>query len=656
MRRCLTCASEYPNDLAFCPKDGAPLTTASRAAVGTEPTLGVSTGSVAPLSSPRSQAPYMTPPRADGIAPTAIAAIAATTPQPASLSVPSSTGAGGLPSRPPSAAGRATGGASPATATSPLELGPQSVELVGQVIGERYRVVRKLGEGGMGEVFECHHVYIEKRVALKLLRREILSNAEAVTRFHQEARAASSIGHRNIVDIDDFGHLTDGRVYLAMEYLDGESLADLMRRGMELPRALRIMEQVCRGLEAAHAKGIVHRDMKPENVFLARLEGGEDLVKILDFGIAKVAGTDGSGSNLTRTGTIFGTPNYMSPEQALGRALDPRSDIYSVGIILYELFVGVVPFRAESFMGILSLHITAQPVPPRVQAPERHISADIERIILRAIDKEPSQRFGTMGELADALHALAGGLAGDALERTAPRTDRSSSRSGPAQSAATPNDRLQDDELEDEAPPPRRASLWLTVLAMVAVAVGVIAWKATGRRATPAASETAPTAGGRHPAAPQLPPTVAPDVEPASAQSAPLMVSSAPPGADVYHQRRLMGHTPLLVELPTAAGGRPHATDLRRLRFTLPGYTDAEVEVGPHQTKLHVTLEPVAAAPADPTPPRDGGKDGRAPAAREPSPRNGRSTPRTVPTPAPGPTAPTQGPELYERLDSLPPP
>src|SRR5262245_52604961 len=180
---------------------------------------------------------------------------------------------------------------------------------VGKVLADRYKVLRKLGEGGMGEVYEAQHVYIEKRFAIKLLRKEIMTNQEAVTRFYQEARAASAIGHENIVEIDDFGHLPDGRAYLAMEYLERQSLAEAAREPMRLERALEVTCQVCRGLAAAHAKGIIHRDMKPENVFLVREPSGREIAKILDFGIAKVSGADAHGNpNLTRTGTVFGTP------------------------------------------------------------------------------------------------------------------------------------------------------------------------------------------------------------------------------------------------------------------------------------------------------------------------------------------------------------
>jgi len=276
-------------------------------------------------------------------------------------------------------------------------------DLVGQVLADRYRIIKLLGEGGMGQVYEAQHVNINKRFAIKLLRPEIVSNAEAVQRFRQEAWSASSIGHDNIIEIDDFATLPNGSVYLAMEYLGGASLAERMKLPppLELGEALDIFVQVARGLSAAHDKAIIHRDMKPENIFLAE-KHGRLVVKILDFGIAKVSGAEGSQS-LTRTGSIFGTPHYMSPEQALGKSLDHRSDIYSVGVIMYEVFTGRVPFEAESFMGILTKHITSEPRRPTEVAPDRQIPDEIEQIIMKAMAKDSADRYATMVDLQNDL-------------------------------------------------------------------------------------------------------------------------------------------------------------------------------------------------------------------------------------------------------------
>ncbi len=277
--------------------------------------------------------------------------------------------------------------------------------LIGEVIDGRYRVTKKLGEGGMGEVYAAEHVHIEKRVAIKLLRREIVTNEEALARFAQEARSASSIGHENIIRIEDFGKIPDGRVYLCMELLDGAQLKELAeQQALSAIQLLDILIQTGMGLGAAHQKGVVHRDMKPENIFVTRDVHGREIPKLLDFGIAKVSGADGQ-NHLTRTGTIFGTPFYMSPEQALGQAVDHRADIYAMGVIMYELFSGSLPFSGESFMGILTKHITAEPPPIEHVAQQngRVLVPGIAEVIERCMKKDPDHRFQTMRELVQAL-------------------------------------------------------------------------------------------------------------------------------------------------------------------------------------------------------------------------------------------------------------
>jgi serine/threonine protein kinase len=292
----------------------------------------------------------------------------------------------------------------------------QAPSLVGEVLDGRYRIKSKLGEGGMGEVYAAEHVHIEKRFAIKLLRPEIVSNPEAVTRFRQEARSSSSIGHRNIIAIEDFGQLADGRIYMCMELLNGAALNDMITQPMAIDRLLNILIQTGHGLAAAHAKGIVHRDMKPENIFVTIGANGEDIPKILDFGIAKVAGNDGQ-NHLTRTGTIFGTPFYMAPEQALGNPVDARTDIYAVGVIMYECFSGSLPFQGDSFMGILTQHITMEPEPVAQRAAKagRHMPPGLAEIITRCMQKNPAQRFTVMDELVNALIQIYRGIVGPGM-------------------------------------------------------------------------------------------------------------------------------------------------------------------------------------------------------------------------------------------------
>ncbi|HET7500028.1 MAG TPA: serine/threonine-protein kinase, partial [Kofleriaceae bacterium] len=292
----------------------------------------------------------------------------------------------------------------------------ESPSLIGQILDGRYRIIRKLGEGGMGEVFAAEHVHIEKRFAIKLLRPEIVSNAEAVTRFRQEARSSSSIGHRNIIAIEDFGQLADGRIYMCMELLNGAALNDMITQPIGVDRLLNILIQTGHGLAAAHAKGIIHRDMKPENIFVTIGPNGEDIPKLLDFGIAKVSGNDGQ-NHLTRTGTIFGTPFYMAPEQALGNAVDARTDIYAVGVIMYECFAGSLPFQGDSFMGILTQHITMDPEPVAQRAAKagRALPPGLADVITRCMQKNPAQRFSTMDELVNVLVQIYRGVVGPGM-------------------------------------------------------------------------------------------------------------------------------------------------------------------------------------------------------------------------------------------------
>ncbi len=343
-------------------------------------------------------------------------------------------GSTGGPQAPGSSSNLPAAGSSNEMAHAPADGAEAS--LVGEVLDGRYRVVKKLGEGGMGEVYAAEHIHIEKKVAIKLLRPEIVSNAEAVTRFRQEARSASSIGHRNIIGIDDFGQLKDGRIYLCMELLAGAPLNDLIKESLSQERLLNILIQTGHGLAAAHAKNIVHRDMKPENIFVTQING-EDVPKLLDFGIAKVAGQDGS-NNLTRTGTIFGTPYYMAPEQALGQAIDARVDVYAMGVIMYEVFAGSLPFQGESFMGILTQHITTDPEPVAQRAAKagKTLPGGVAEIITKSLAKDPDHRFRSMDELVNALigvyRTIQGAGMSSYMEAFAPKTGMMAAAPGPS--------------------------------------------------------------------------------------------------------------------------------------------------------------------------------------------------------------------------------
>jgi eukaryotic-like serine/threonine-protein kinase len=283
--------------------------------------------------------------------------------------------------------------------------------MIGTLAAGRYRVLKLLGEGGMGQVYLAEHVAIEKRVALKVLRAEYATRGEIVTRFQQEAISASRIKHPNVLDVFDFGQLEDGCFFLAMEFLEGNDLADELtrRRVLDAAMGIRIAMQICRALAAAHANGVVHRDMKPENVFLQRTADGEEIVKIVDFGIAQLRSKDTAvvetKRRLTRTGMIFGTPEYMAPEQAGGKHADLRSDIYSVGIIMYEMFTGAVPFTGETFLGVLAKHLSDPTPLMNAVYPDISISASLQSVIMRSLEKDPALRYQTMLEFAQAISA-----------------------------------------------------------------------------------------------------------------------------------------------------------------------------------------------------------------------------------------------------------
>ena len=386
--------------------------------------------------------------------------------------------------------------------------------LVGSLLAGRYRVLRRLGEGGMGEVFLTHHESIEKPVALKVLKPEFSERADVVARFQQEAKSASRVKHPNVVDVFDFGKLLDGRFYLALEYLDGHDLGVEMNKARLSPgRAIEIVLQVCSALAAAHAAAVVHRDMKPENVFLCT-ERGVQTIKIVDFGIAKLraigSGLEGGPEEkrLTRAGAIFGTPEYMAPEQVEGPDVDARADIYAVGIMLYELLTGRVPFQGSSPVHTLTLHMHDAPPRFRDVDPHTDVSATLEAVVMQAIEKAPEARFSSMDELANALRStpeameLGLGASGEnhramrvpparpkmissalPIPLVAQRRSADELESVPPPEGDDPPELDEADEIASIAPPPQSAPLVLETIPprsqgrgrAVAIGLGVVA-------------------------------------------------------------------------------------------------------------------------------------------------------------------------------------
>ncbi len=341
---------------------------------------------------------------------------------------------------------------------------------LGKTIDGRYLVERVLGEGGMGIVYAGRHKVIDKRVAIKVLRGEMATDHELTERFLQEARAASAIGNPHIVDISDFGQLPDGSTYFVMEFLDGKSLSAVMtetRRGRCRCRASATSpSRSRRGSSAAHAANIVHRDLKPDNVMLIDRGSEKDFVKILDFGIAKV----GSGTKrMTRAGSVFGTPHYMSPEQAAGAAVDHRTDIYALGVILYEMASGKVPFDADNFMGILTQHMYKAPVPIRALVPEVDVPPGLDAIVLKCLTKKPEGRYQTMDELVADLEKLEQGVLPDAVQEMMARSGGFNVPADYFRSSAMP--------APVPASPPERAKRW----PLFAV-IGAVGDRPRGRR------------------------------------------------------------------------------------------------------------------------------------------------------------------------------
>jgi len=280
----------------------------------------------------------------------------------------------------------------------------------GELIADRYRVVARLGEGGMGVVYSVEHTHMRKLFALKVLHRELLRLPEVVARFEREAVLAGSINHPNVAAATDFGKLPDGSFFLILELVVGKGLRALLAEGpLPIARALPIMRGMTAGVAAAHAKGIVHRDLKPDNVMLVDRDETTDFVKVLDFGIAKgdavnevrAAGGAAPAQPLTQVGAVMGTPDYMSPEQALGQGVDHRSDLYSLGIIFFELCTGAPPFRGEALQ-VLQKHlmVEAPPVPPELV---RGLDVPIAAIVAKLLAKDPADRYQSAADLLAAI-------------------------------------------------------------------------------------------------------------------------------------------------------------------------------------------------------------------------------------------------------------
>lgn len=307
--------------------------------------------------------------------------------------------------------------------------------LIGQVISERYEVEALLGVGGMGSVYRARHIHIRKHVALKTLHAAMLRSPEAVARFEREAVAAARLDHPNVVSATDFGRLSDGRYFLVMEYLEGRDLRQAIDDSapMTVGNTLGVARQIVSALTAAHDQGIVHRDLKPDNVMLLQRGAEPSLVKVLDFGIAKVTMDDGT-EPLTQMGAVFGTPQYMAPEQCKGAPVDGRTDLYALGIILFEMLTGRLPFSAPDALGYVMQHLTAEPAPLPASIPE-----PLRQVIQSLLEKDPERRPASAQALGRELEQIAAWLGPQVLAPVTALSFRLPARVGRAIAASIPH-------------------------------------------------------------------------------------------------------------------------------------------------------------------------------------------------------------------------
>jgi serine/threonine-protein kinase len=415
--------------------------------------------------------------------------------------------------------------------------------VIGHVIGN-YRIVRELGRGGMGMVYGAEHTQLGRPAALKMLLPQMSADTGIVQRFFNEARAASAIDHPGIVEVFDFGTHTDGRAYIVMELLKGESLeARLSRAPMTSGEASNIVAQVAGALAAAHARGIVHRDLKPDNIFLVpnELVAGGTQVKVLDFGIAKLAGEQGGGMK-TQTGAVIGTPAYMSPEQCMGRSdIDHRTDLYSLGCVLYHMLTGRPPFLSEHGTGmILAAHMRDPVVDPRSLAP---VPEPLAQIATKLLEKEPGARFQTATDLRNALVS-----AGAAMPPTKPpaalgTADTMAPGQGPVSGygatayvtgAATTNSGAAAQAITKPptlAPAKKKTGLWIGLALVAAAGAGAAAFLAMNggkKDATAQVTPAQPPAPSPAPASAAVPP---PAPAPAAVSAAPTPATLPSPPA-----------------------------------------------------------------------------------------------------------------------------
>ena len=473
-----------------------------------------------------------------------------------------------------------------------LMTGMEATENIGKVLGGSYHLVRLIGEGGMGAVYEAEHIRLPRRFAVKLLRADVGADPVAIERFRREADIASSIGHEHIVDVMDFNVAGNGVPYMVLELLEGEDLGTrIKRRGHLSAEELRpIVEQVADALEAAHGRGVIHRDLKPQNIFLCRRGGRDDFIKILDFGISKIVH---SPSVVTQAGTVFGTPNYMSPEQAQGPGvdLDPRTDVFTLGVVCYEALTGQLAFDGSSAAATLYKVCHTDPIPPRSIVAD--LSSAIENVVMRAMTKTVEERWQSARQLAVAF--------GAACEGRTPPADLSGEFSLHVRPAVPDTDSLAPTTSPVTQPRRRRGSWARRTLGGALVAGSVVAgYLAYVHVVAPAQS---PLDSRRQ--ASSLPVPTAMEHKPGPAieiPAAPPQPAPAPPAAPPSHVKVRLVNLPegasvqldgmVVTDNPFELAFAPIS---REIRVSAPGCAPFVRQVVPLQdASLVVACEPIA--------------------------------------------------------------
>jgi serine/threonine-protein kinase len=413
--------------------------------------------------------------------------------------------------------------------------------LIGQVIAERFRIEARVGSGGMGAVYRAEQIGMERRIALKVLRPQYSDNEGVRRRFHLEALAASRLTHPNTIRIYDFGETDEQVLYIAMEFLKGRGLATVIgtEKVLSVKRLIHLMSKVCESLAEAHRNNVVHRDLKPDNIFLCVVENDSDYVKVLDFGVAKIIteANQGRAGTLTEAGHLFGTPRYMAPEQCRSELVDGRTDIYALGVIMFQCLTGVLPFSDENPIGIMMWHLQRDPPPFMHASPTIRVPEPIEAIVQRCMKKDPNLRFDTVEDLRKALLRVGDGLSEEweSVQRRGPEELEKMDLSEAQTALAYPQD-----QKTQVARPIENVGLskhwvrWMAFVLVLGTGLGAYLYLRSGQLPVPAT--------------PNLSAVIAP-VQALSmevpAKTHRLGIESTPADVEVWHGTRLLGRTPL---------------------------------------------------------------------------------------------------------------